>query len=310
MKEYLSSRGIVVSSSGRLDRCPFCDGIRSASILDETIRCFKGSCKLGILGRNLSLKELIQMLENENGITNNQSIGDNTISPATATAPSNQPKQVNVEMIDKILREAIQFFHGELLDNQTALAHLVETRGRTMESIAHFKVGLIANTEKLYNRLKHSYSDDQLEESGLFKFDNNTEPRVPLYHGNYSYPVIWEGKIRNIKSKGEESCFISKEFSGEDYIRFFNEDVLNEDSIILVEGENDAMRLWELGHKNVVGTFGQLAQNQIEFIKKSKHIKTIYLCFDNDAPGENYTIKFIRAFARVTSKRLLVIGYL
>ena len=303
-RNYLETQGYQVQESGRIDRCPVCDAEESASLLGETIRCFRPTCKLGALDRNLSLPEFITMVDpsNNTGIIESIDIDGITIEGDDGN------QNVDINLIDKILSEAIKFFHSELLEAPDRLNYLF-SRKRTSESIAEFQVGLIRNSTKLNNRLHNLYSDDQLETVGLFDFSNNTYPRLKLNHNAYCYPVYVDGKIRNIKTKGIQCCYLGKKYIGTNYARFFNYSALQNETIIIVEGENDAMRLWEMGYKNVVATFGNLGAKQIEHIKGAKKIKNIFLCFDNDDAGRKYTVRFIKALSRVSSKVVKIIPY-
>lgn len=60
--------------------------------------------------------------------------------------------------------------------------------------------------------------------------------------------------------------------------------IIDENSVYIVESPGNAMRLWELGIKNVVAIFGmQLSQYQIDIL--SQYCDTFYLLFDNDQGG-------------------------
>jgi len=216
---------------------------------------------------------------------------------------------IDKEMNVKIYSEAIDFFHEELFENKKALQELKD-RGRTEESIIHFKVGWISNVDKLYNRLSRNYSIDELEDCGLFKFNDDGNAILRLPYNSYSYPVYWKNKVRNIKTKnGKDGCYIGKKYAGNDFVMFFNSGVLDKLEIIFVEGENDAMRLWEKGKKNVVAILGQLSKRQIEYLKKKNNERFYSLCFDNDEAGEVYTKKFVNAFKGIKKHTVTIIEY-
>ncbi len=73
-----------------------------------------------------------------------------------------------------------------------------------------------------------------------------------------------------------------------------------EKPVLLVEGAIDALRLYSLGFKNVLAAFGSLSNEQIE----SLYAPVVYLGFDNDAAGHEFTKKAV-AKLRVPSISIL-----
>ena len=75
----------------------------------------------------------------------------------------------------------------------------------------------------------------------------------------------------------------------------WNKDLVNNDNIIITEGEIDAMTVYEAGYKNVVSVpFGtqnlDWIKNDLEWLKKKKEI---ILLMDNDLAGRNAERKII-----------------
>ncbi len=67
----------------------------------------------------------------------------------------------------------------------------------------------------------------------------------------------------------------------------FNYDTIENgaESIIIVEGVRDAMKLWQMGYKNVVSCFGtNISQEQCVLISR-KYPDLCYIMFDGDNPG-------------------------
>ncbi len=82
---------------------------------------------------------------------------------------------------------------------------------------------------------------------------------------------------------------------------FFGNHLFNpEKPVLLVEGAIDALRLHSLGFKNVLAAFGSLSNEQIE----SLYAPVVYLGFDNDAAGHEFTKKAV-AKLRVPSISIL-----
>lgn len=301
-KQYLISNGSNVSDTGRLSECPVCNSQNTAQIYDGgIIHCFKDTCKIQENGGNLDLEEYVYLFGSD---YDKKLIDINEIK-----VKFEKEIHVDVNLNHDIFTEAIEYFHNELLENNKAYNHLIK-RGRTKESISHFKVGYIDNWDKLSNRLSKKYSIDQLEDCGLFQFDDDGNAKVKLNWWGYSYPIYHKGKIRTIKSKKDGSgMYIGKRYTGSDYQMFFNLEALKNMEVFLVEGEDDAMKLWELGKKNVMAILGQLSKRQIKYLKEQRNEKIYNLVFDNDEAGEKYTESFIKEFKRVNKHQVYTIPY-
>jgi 5S rRNA maturation endonuclease (ribonuclease M5) len=75
----------------------------------------------------------------------------------------------------------------------------------------------------------------------------------------------------------------------------------NYDEAVVVEGEQDYAALLENGVKNVVATGGGPTQEQIESFRQ---FKRLYLCFDNDQGGQEFTKKVNEALPDISVKCL------
>ena len=60
-------------------------------------------------------------------------------------------------------------------------------------------------------------------------------------------------------------------------------------TIILVEGQGDVIRLWEAGIKNVVGMFGSKISDSQEFLIQKTGVSNIVIAADNDEAGKACT---------------------
>lgn len=284
----------VIDSDGRMT-CPSCGAEGTAQIYDENtpkerIICFRGNCDL----------HTTKFFNSDPTIV--QSEQPKTDEPLGVEISEEQKKE-NIEIYTKV----VDIFHKNLKQDLNKLQALYD-RKRTEESISYFKVGLVSNSDDLFEILSKHYSAEALTNCGLFS-EQDGQPKCNLWPYSYSYP-IWDasGNIVNIKTKsGAKGSYIKKMNTG-NFVKALNIPALNNDSVILVEGENDLMRLWELGHKNVIATLGGPSSELIDAIKKSKKIKTIYSCFDNDTAGEEYTLKLSKAFVN-TQKKVYKVAY-
>lgn len=63
--------------------------------------------------------------------------------------------------------------------------------------------------------------------------------------------------------------------------------IMRTDTIILVEGQGDVIRLWESGIRNVVGMFGSKLSDSQEFLIQKTGASNIIIMSDNDYAGDN-----------------------
>jgi len=78
-------------------------------------------------------------------------------------------------------------------------------------------------------------------------------------------------------------------------------DILNDldnDTILFVEGEHDVMMIWQRLKIEAVAICGKISESTLRFSKiKNLRNKNIYLVFDNDKVGREYTDFFQKMFS-------------
>lgn len=106
--------------------------------------------------------------------------------------------------------------------------------------------------------------------------------------GVFTYPCVVGGKIKHFRYKLKKNVFNLPHNSGG--IWMFNEDGLNGEKVILVEGEHDAMMIWQKYRIDAVAVCGEFS-NRSERYKKLKKLedRVVYLAFDNDRTGKRFT---------------------
>jgi len=142
-----------------------------------------------------------------------------------------------------------------LLNNESALKYITETRGLSIETVKAFKIGL------------------QIDKEG----------------GHWlTIPHYEKGKLINIKSRSLPPA--EKTFRRVKDCRsiLFNSDVIKPDTeiIYLCEGEIDALTLWDRGEKNVIATTTGAGSFDPVWIDQLKNIKKIIIVYDPDEPGQ------------------------
>ncbi len=145
--------------------------------------------------------------------------------------------------------------YERLLTDQNAVSYITEARGISIETAKAFKLGL------------------QIDRDG------GRWLTIPHYE---------KDKLINIKSRSlppTEKTF--RRVKGCRSI-LFNGDVVEEhpDEIYITEGELDALTLIDQGIKNVVGVTTGAGSFDPSWIDQLQAVKKIYLCYDQDEPGQ------------------------
>lgn len=143
--------------------------------------------------------------------------------------------------------------------NEEAWTYLTDERGLSSDTIKHFKLG--------YDYERNAIS-------------------IPIYKGDEVVAI----KYRNLKEGGPK---YGAEAGCESWL--FNEKGLDTaketGSIIVTEGEFDAMSLWQAGYKNVLSP-AQGKNSYTVWIEKLDPIPKVVIAYDNDKPGKEEAAKF------------------
>lgn len=161
----------------------------------------------------------------------------------------------------------------DLWENTKALKYLIEQRGLARETIKHFKLGYDTSTNAI---------------------------AIPIYKN---------GVLCNIKYRLLDNP--DQRYSGEKNAEpwLFNERGLvfaaEKNSILIVEGEIDAMSAWQAGVKNVISPSSGKDSFGI-WLEKVDVFERIYLAFDNDEGGRTSSKKMAE---RLGNERCFDINY-
>lgn len=180
----------------------------------------------------------------------------------------------------------------------------LEKRKITTDTILKFNLGYAPQDPKwLYEFLKSkSYSDDFLKKSGLFS--QNHYP-YPLFVNRLMFPVKnWQGKVvafgaRDLSFRENAPKYINTPetliYSKKHNLYAFYEgldSIKKEKSVIVCEGNFDAISLQQSGIYNSVAPFGTaFTSEQADLI--SRYAERVDLLFDSDGAGQKATEKAI-----------------
>lgn len=181
-----------------------------------------------------------------------------------------------------------------------AKVYLINERHLSEEAIKEFNIGLALNDNNL-NKLLSSkgYSDKDIIEMSLAnKTDNGL---LDMFRNRITFPICnHEGKIIAYSARIYQNEDTSKYINSKESVifkkgyTFYNYDkcrleALKSKSVILVEGQMDAIRVYTSGFKNVIASMGTaITSNHISLLKKLN--AKVILMMDNDNAGEKSTI--------------------
>lgn len=181
-----------------------------------------------------------------------------------------------------------------------AKEYLINERHLSEEAIKEFNIGLALNDNNL-NKLLSSkgYSDKDIIEMSLA---NKTDTGLlDMFRNRITFPICnHEGKIIAYSARIYQNEDTSKYINSKESVifkkgyTFYNYDkcrleALKTKSVILVEGQMDAIRVYTSGFKNVIASMGTaITSNHINLLKKLN--AKVILMMDNDNAGEKSTI--------------------
>lgn len=150
------------------------------------------------------------------------------------------------------------------------------------------------NTDYSENVIKF-FTDRKISEKTLldFKVSQATEwmPQFNKEVATIRFNYFRNGELINIKSRGANKSF--KLFKDGELI-FYNLDcTINNETIIIVEGEMDALAMYEAGYKNVISVPNGAGTGKLNFdyidnsIDSFSENTKFVIAVDNDAPGIN-----------------------
>ena len=198
---------------------------------------------------------------------------DNEMELIVKLAEKNHKSDVKLPVLKKAYnKEPMEFVNQEVLvDLQIkyiqllkvaphVLDYLIEERKFEIETITHFGIG--------YDGVKKVYT----------------------------YPCFVDGKVKHFRYKNKNITYSLPNNSGGYW--FFNEDAINNNTILFVEGEHDVMMIWQKLKIEAVAICGKVSEATLRFKKiKDLRNKNIYLAFDNDKAGREYTDFFQNVFS-------------
>lgn len=270
----------------RVIPCPICGSEKTKPCVifkNDTIYCHDTGCALN--DKALRPEEFLILTGNKKEIPG----GDGMKS--IAKSGGNQMKNtIDRNLQRNIWQDAVDFFHKNLMQTQTALDYQTKERKHDLKTLKAFGVGYYDDEDALLKYLSgRGYKLKEIAQSGLF--DEKSESIIP--DDSYTYPILIDGELRNIKFKYDGGGgYLKKEYAGDDYPLCINSDVIQtSNEIYLVEGENDLLSMYEAKHENTIATLGGIKTKHIEYLRTLKEKKILILAFDNDDAGKKSNLR-------------------
>jgi hypothetical protein len=207
---------------------------------------------------------------------------------------------------DKLFSESI-LFNCDISQDQskrmTPLQYQTEIRQHRPDTLRVFKVGFVSDYISLWNILTdQGFTKEEIRDAkvwfpeGVFiypYFDPITRDIVRMNIKNpfkTTMPVKDKDGKDVIDGNGNPVVQVVKGMStaGNKYMGFAPGFSFRKPTVIL-EGENDALTVYEQGFTNVCWGGGQFGPEQLCIMEKIQ--ASLYTCFDNDDPGKAYVEK-------------------
>lgn len=202
------------------------------------------------------------------------------------------------EMMDLSNKIFINNMNSSL--GKEAKDYLINERKLTEDIIKEFNIGLALKDNKLNKVLtSKGYSEKEILDMSLgVKSDNEL---IDMFRNRITFPIT--------SDKGEIIAYSARIFHNEDASKYINSkesiifkkgsifynydkcrlEALKTKTVIIVEGQMDAIRVYSSGIKNVIATMGTALTS--EHIKLLKRLNSkVILMMDNDDAGEKSTL--------------------
>lgn len=210
-------------------------------------------------------------------------------------AKINKPNKDLYEITDIACKYFINNLNSSLGKNAKKY---LKDRELSADIIKEFNIGIATSNNLAKLLLEKGFTEKQIISAGIANMGDNL---YDIFQNRITFPINNE--------RGEVAGFSARVYNGEQENKYINSkenqifkkgsilfnydkaksEVNKTKSIIVVEGQFDAIRIYSLGIKNVVATMGTaFTKEHISLLKKLN--AKIILMMDNDEAGEKTTI--------------------
>ena len=208
-----------------------------------------------------------------------------------------------------IYESALRYYHKNLTSKENEGLIYLKSRNVSDEDIETFRLGLAQKTQSaLYDHLtKKGFSNGALAKSGLFASSNGgfrdkffERIMFPVYSSDgkviaFGSRIYKEGDDRGAKYLNSPETPIFQKRKHLYGLYQAKDSIIKSDSVLLVEGNIDLIKLWHHGFTNVVASLGTaLTEEQVKLL--SRYTKNIYILYDSDHAGKEAAARAINIF--------------
>ena len=274
-------------------RCPFHNEKTSSFSVSESkkfFHCFGCGAHGNVIGfvmdhTNKTYPEAIETIANSLGMEIPRSKEANKLFEAK-------------KILQNSLDDAKKIYQSQLKHSKKAISYLKE-RNITGETAKIFNVGYAENDFQSLNKLLgNDYKESNLLDAGLIvkkeknSYDKFRDRIMFPIHDQAGHIIAFGGRIlKEDKDKPSAKYMNSPEtklFSKKKVLynlHLAKKEKSSKDSIYIVEGYMDVIKLYQSGVKNCVATLGTAVTKE-NLIQCFKYTKEIICCFDGDKAGE------------------------
>lgn len=259
-----------------LEECPFCSGHDCFQIKQDPkggfFKCYQCDKKGDVFRfiqeyHGLDPKDALEMVAGQAGVK----------------LEKTAPKNLRLSKRDKVLADAAAYYHKNMSKNG-GRAYFIDARGHDEGVLERMCVGF--SDGKLHDHLKQQgYTFEEMVDSGLVKPNENGAGFYDFFRkGLAIFPHFHAGRVVHFTMKDPGKKVKSYQLPADKRNkawRFYNQDAVKYDELIIVEGENDLLSVEDAGIFGVIGTSGQVQDAQIRAFENHKR-KRLYLWMDND----------------------------
>lgn len=219
-----------------------------------------------------------------------------------------------------IYESAVRYYNNNLTSKENEGLAYLRSRNVSDKDIKTFNLGLSLKTHSgLYNYLnKKGFSEVALNKSGLFTSSNGglrdkffERIMFPVYSSDgkvvaFGSRIYKEGDDRGAKYLNSPETPIYQKRKHLYGLYQAKDSIIKSDSVLLVEGNLDLIKLWHHGFTNVVASLGTaLTEEQVKLL--SRYTKNIYVLYDSDSAGKEAAARAINIFIALSIFPKLII---
>lgn len=274
--------------------CPFHDDHSpslSVSPDKQIYTCF-------VCGNSGNVFTFIENYENVDFVTAVKTVADKIGYNLNVDVKKNTPNKRYYDLVGLANKLFINNLNSSL--GNKAKEYLINNRKLDEKTIEEFGIGLALNDNNLNKiLLSKGYTEKEIVDLSLANHGENG--LLDLFRNRITFP------IRN--DKGDVIAYSARIYNNEDTSKYINsresiifkkgntlynydkckQESMKTKTVILVEGQMDAIRVYSSGVKNVCATMGTaLTKDHINLLKRLN--SKVILMMDNDAAGEKSTI--------------------